>query len=146
MKQCNWQQLPFPKWDTNKCLTSYLTAESHIIKVVLWLEALKQLSEPVKGIFSHACSTYPFHSRVVEDIDLWCRTSVWAQAEPAVLGCESIFNCCPPQVQSQLSDIVDMCRSWTFNTWYLYLQAVSLVAYFADWLSGRFGLEVVLEN
>lgn len=99
---------------SNKLTHSWITHD----KILLLLETLKQL----RGVFSHACSTYPFHSRAVEDIDLWCRTPVWAQAEPAVSGCESIFNCCPPQVQSRLPDIVDMCRSWTFNTWYLYLQ------------------------
>lgn len=30
----------------------------------------KQLSQPEKGIFSHACSTYSFHSRVVDDVGL----------------------------------------------------------------------------
>lgn len=139
---CNRQHLPFPKKTTNKCLTSYVTAESHMIKILL-LEALIQL--PVRGIFSHACSTYPFHSRVVENIDLWCRTPVWAQAEPSVSGCESIFNCCPPQVQRRLPDIADMCRSWTFSIRYLYLQAVSVMAYFTNWLFWRLGLVIVTE-
>lgn len=35
--------------------------------------------------------------------------AVWTQATLAVLGFESIFDFCPPQVQSQLPDIVNMC-------------------------------------
>lgn len=64
---------------------------------------------------------------VLWNIDQCWKTRVWAQAEPVVSGCESIFNCCPPQVQSRLLDITNMCRSPTFNTWYLYLQAGSLM-------------------
>lgn len=35
----------------------------------------------------------------------------------------------PPQVQSWLPDTVDVCHSGTFNTRYLYLQAVLMVAH-----------------
>lgn len=59
----------------------------------LILQALKHLFSPRWG-FPAMHSTYPFHCRALEDIDLWCGT--WAQAEATVLGCESIFRCCLP--------------------------------------------------
>lgn len=81
----------------NKCNQ---TAESHMIK-----ELLSRCQSPGEGFSVMRVLTL--------FMVVWLRIqtcdAVWTRATLAVSGFESIFNFCPPQVQSQLPDIVNMC-------------------------------------
>lgn len=97
------------------------TDQSHVVGATL------TRLPPSEGVYRHACCYLPCHGPVPGKTDLSWTTRLWAQAEPVVSGWESIFSCCPPQVQSQLYDIMKTGRSPTFNTWYLYLHAGSMM-------------------